>query len=140
VQPTENFRRQHDALLTLSKEIGAHLADVDGVRANAVAVRKLMARFSGQLGVHATMENDALYPRLLAHDDDAVRARARAFLDEFGGIYAEYGVYAQRWLSADAIAARPADFVKETRDMFRLLARRMVRENIELYPLVDALG
>jgi hypothetical protein len=45
-------------------------------REEAADVRRLVAKFAGKLTVHASMENEAVYPRLFDHPDPAVRARA----------------------------------------------------------------
>ena len=111
--------------------------DVDALAKDAAPMRRLVSRFSGKLLVHAEMENGALYPRLLHSADDDVRARATALYEEVKRIYASFESYARRWPSAEAIAADPAGFVRDTRDVMRILGTRMRRENDELYPMAD---
>ena len=139
VSSCERFRRQHEELQKLGMEIAGKLSRKTIV-AEAATVRRLVARFAGKLTVHASMENEALYPRLLQHGDPAVRARARALFDEVGELYATFHAYAARWPGAPSIEADPGGFVKETREILTRLAFRMVKENEELYPLVDASG
>lgn len=112
----------------------------DSVAERAPEIRRALARFAGKLTVHASMEGDALYSRLLAHDRFEVRAIAEGFVDELGGIYGAFSNFTRQWPDADSIARDPATFVRDTRDVFKLLARRMIRETSELYPLVDDLG
>jgi hypothetical protein len=133
----ERFRRQHEDLQRLGLEIASKLSKRTIV-AEAATVRRLVARFAGKLTVHASMENEALYPRLLAHRDDAVRTRAQELSDEVGHLYASFDAYAARWPSVASIEAEPFVFVDETRALLARLASRMVRENEELYPLVEA--
>ncbi|MFO0762840.1 MAG: hemerythrin domain-containing protein [Byssovorax sp.] len=135
---TENFRRQHAELFTLAAEIGGRLTP-DGVASGAAELRRLLAQLAGRLNVHARMENDALYPRLLSHHDARVRDQAQALFDEVGGIYAVFGALLNDWPSAAEMEARPADFVRQTMKVFRLLGKRMLREENELYPMVDAI-
>ena len=137
VRPTENFRRQHAELQALGGEIARQLT-LKNLETNAAHVRRLMAQFAGKLAVHAKMENDALYPRLLAHLDVDVQRRARMLLDEVRHIYGVFGKYERRWPDANAIAANSATFVRETLDVLRLLGKRMSREDEELYPLADS--
>src|SRR6202044_2034301 len=108
------------------------------IATEAATVRRLVARFAGKLAVHASMENEALYPRLLDHADTEVRLRARALFDEVGTIYGSFDAYVARWPSASSIELAPSEFVDQTRDLLNQLAVRMTRENNELYPLVDA--
>ena len=136
---TQNFRRQHEELSELAADIERQRTP-EALRADAAGVRKRLARFAGKLHVHPSMENDALYPRLVGHEDERLRALARSFQDELGGIYGSFFTYVQRWPSAEAVQAEPVEFIRQTREVFKLLARRMVRENEELYPAVDRAG
>jgi len=135
----DRFRRQHEELKNLGIEIASKLSRRTIVE-EAANVRRLVAKFAGKLTVHASMENEALYPRLFEHSDPAVRARAKALFDEVGDLYATFHDYAARWPTVAAIEANGPDFVKETREILFRLAIRMTKENDELYPLVDACG
>jgi hypothetical protein len=135
--PVENFRRQHQDLLTLAAEIGGRLTP-ERVAGEAAEVRRLLAQFAGKLNVHARMENDALYPRLLEHDDAAIRAQAEALMSEVGGVYDAFGAFLETWATAASIEAAPGEFIRQTARVLRLLGKRMVREENELYPMVEA--
>ena len=105
----------------------------------ATASSALFTQFAGKLSVHASMENDALYPRLLEHHDPTIRASARVLMDEVGALYEAFGEYARKWPTVVSIEADPRAFARDTREVLRVLAFRMMRENDELYPLVDAI-
>lgn len=135
---TENFRRQHAELLGLAAEIGGRLTP-DAVSGGAPELRRLLAQFAGRLNIHARMENEALYPRLFEHHDARVRAQADALFAEVGTIYQAFGALLEEWPSAAAIEQRPLEFIRQTLKVFRLLGKRMLREESELYPLVDSL-
>ena len=128
VSPTERFRRQHEELQELGLAIASKLSRKT-IAAEAATVRRLVAQFAGKLSVHASMENEALYPRLMSHDDPAVRARAIELFDEVGTIYQTFGVYAKRWPTTASIEADPAGFKHDTAEVLRVLAMRMMREN-----------
>jgi hypothetical protein len=137
--PTDNFRRQHEQLAMMGGELLSSLGDDDAATiAQAAELRRKVARFSGTLKVHASMETDALYPRLVAHPDPAVRMTAQALLAEVKDLYAAFDEYARRYPDAAAIEAAPRAFRRETRRVLDTLWRRMCRENDELYPLADA--
>jgi len=135
--PVENFRRQHADLLALAAEIGGRLTP-ERVAAEAAEVRRLLAQFAGKLNVHARMENDALYPRLLEHADQAVRRQAEELLSEVDGVYDAFGALLKAWPTAASIAAAPSDFIRQATKVFRVLGKRMLREEHQLYPLVEA--
>jgi hemerythrin-like domain-containing protein len=135
--PVENFRRQHQDLLALAGEIGGRLTP-ERVAGEAAEVRRLLAQFAGKLNVHARMENDALYPRLLEHADEAVRRQAEELLGEVGEVYDAFGAFLVGWPTAASIEAAPSEFIRQAVKVFRLLAKRMLREEHQLYPLVEA--
>ncbi len=139
--PTDNFRRQHEELATLGGALLQQLAEPpEQIAARAAELRRSVARFAGKLNMHASMENEALYPRLLEHSDTAVRAKARDMFDEVKGIYSAFAVYSKRWPTTESITADPAGFARDTKRVLKTLWMRMCRENDELYPLVDAAG
>lgn len=119
-------------------EIGSHLR-VEELERDATICRRLVARFAGKLRVHAAMENDALYPELLRHDDPAVRTLAARLVRELGPVYEGFDAYEARWTSAHAISIDPRGFMVSTLETFEMLRRRMATENKQLYPVVDAL-
>ncbi len=136
--PTERFERQHAELVSLAKAVAAEL-DTRRLSVDPSAARRALAAFTGKLRVHAAMEQDALYPRLLASENPDVAKKARELDAEVGTLYATFFTYLERWSSAESIKAAPEDFGRETMMQLHLLGQRMKREDRELYPLVDAL-
>jgi Hemerythrin HHE cation binding domain len=134
--PSHRFRRQHDELFQLALEVDAALKP-PAFPGNARDVRRMMARFKGKLLVHSSMENEALYPRLLEHADPAVRAIAQNLFDELGGIYDAFAAHHGKWSSVEMIEADPSAYARHTHEIFDKLKVRMARENAELYPLAD---
>ncbi|MBX3271191.1 MAG: hemerythrin domain-containing protein [Sandaracinaceae bacterium] len=132
---TTTFRRQHRELQRLAAEL-SRAALTPGYDADRIVV--LLRRFLGTLRVHAAMENEALYPALLAHADPDVRARARALHDELGPLYGMMDELAARWDGAEVIDARRIRFRIELARVLARLGWRMMREDRELYPMADA--
>ena len=136
---TDNFRRQHQEILSVVGEIQAKLKP-DTVRNDPKAVRTLLSALAGKLTIHLAMEDKALYPRMIQADVDNSKAMATTFQAEMGGIGQVFTAYNQKW-QAGTIGADPAGFVRETQDLFGALGKRIERENGQLYPLADrALG
>lgn len=134
---TDTFRRQHAELGQLAQELSLALGGASGVLREGDALRAV-ARLAGKLRVHAAMEDEALYPRLLAHPDPEVRAMAARFRQLFGGAYDAFFAFRDAW-THEAVARAPADFVREARALVSALGERIVHENDELYARVDAL-
>lgn len=134
---TEQLRRQHTELFELGQALRAKL-DPETVSLDSAEVRRMLARFVGRVRVHAAMEHAALYPRLLAHDDPAVRSVAQRLLDEVGPIYALVAAVGERYPTTESVQADPRGFVQESRRVLRVLGERVMRETSELYPLAEA--
>lgn len=135
---TKNYRDQHDDLLKIASEISAHL-NVDKLSNNASDVRSLLSKLFGKLSVHLSMEDKALYPRLLDHSDDRVKSMAKSFMDEMGGIGKAVEAYKGKWPSALHIQKDPGGFIEQTKGIFAALAKRIDNENNVLYKAVDEL-
>ena len=130
---TDNFRRQHQELLTMVGEIAGRVKAEPG---DARGLRNLLSALAGKLTVHLAMEDKALYPRLAEAKVESSRGIARAFQQEMGGLAQAFADYNQKWQTA-AIAADQGGFARETRAVFGAIGRRIGRENLELYPLAD---
>ncbi|NIQ08672.1 MAG: hypothetical protein GWO08_01590, partial [Gammaproteobacteria bacterium] len=62
---TQQFRQQHDDLLTIATKM-AESFDVDSLSRDAKEMRALLSELAGKLKVHLAMEDKHLYPKLLA--------------------------------------------------------------------------
>ena len=104
---------------------------------DASDARAMLSMLAGKLTIHLAMEDNALYPRLAAHNNQDVRKLAEKFDREMGGILGAFKQYLGRWPTALAIQADGAGFVDETRQIFAALRTRIAKENAELFPGLD---
>lgn len=132
---TDKFRAQHDDILQVAGTITAQLK----ANGDPAALRKLLSNLAGKVNFHLAMEDEALYPRLMTGGSAAVKTRATKFKDEMGGLGRVFTEYNNRWQTS-AIRADFDGFANETRKVFGALAKRIERENNELYPLADSAG
>ncbi len=115
-------------------------ADPTRLAADPNEARRCLARFSGLLKVHAAMENEGLYPRLLAETaPPAVRAKATELRASFGPVYDAALSFSKKWLELGAMENAPSAYASELGQVLRVLGARISRESAELHPLVDAL-
>jgi hypothetical protein len=133
---TGNFRKQHAEILEIAKNIDANLPRLPGAAGD---VRALLNSLAAKVSIHLAIEDEALYPRLRAHQDARVQNTAKKFTDEMAGIKDAFQKYLKAWTEG-AIKANVAGFATETRGLFGALGQRIQRENTELYPLLDKLG
>ncbi len=135
---TATFRDQHARILGVANSMELRLAGTESPKAKASELRRLLSSLVGKLAVHLAMEDETLYPRLLAHADKKVAELAQRYIDEMGGLSAAVRVYADRWPTPLAIEQDLGGFEQETLDVLRALKQRIAREDGELYRLVDA--
>ena len=129
---TDKFRTQHDDILRVAGDITSQLK----TNGDAAALRKLLSNLAGKVNFHLAMEDEALYPQLMKAGTADVKARATKFKEEMGGLGKVFTDYNNKWQTS-AIRADFDGFANETRKVFGALAKRIERENKELYPLAD---
>lgn len=131
---TDKFRAQHDEILALANDISAKLnADAD-----PAVLRKMLSTLAGKVNFHLAMEDKALYPRLMQDKKSHANVLAGKFMTEMGGLAGVFTEYNNKW-QVSAIRNDRAGFGNETRKVFGALAKRIARENSELYPLADTI-
>ncbi|HMJ55504.1 MAG TPA: hemerythrin domain-containing protein [Polyangiaceae bacterium] len=133
---TDSFRRQHQEILGLVKELHPQL-DVVSLRRDAAPVATGLQRLAAMLKAHLALEDSTLYPKLLAHADPAVADTARRYQEEMGGLQTAFSNYIERWPSASSIQEQPDLFVSQTQQIVAALLARVEREDGELYPMAD---
>lgn len=134
----ERFREQHAQAVVVVQQISALLNPV-ALAADATKVRHLLSQLVGALQAHLAMEDSLLYPKLIASSDAKVSGMAKRFQQEMGGIKDALGAYVKKWPSAVAIQQNPALFIADTRGIFAALAKRIEKEDKELYVAAAAM-
>jgi hypothetical protein len=135
---TQVFREQHADLLSMATKLKP-LLDAGKLKQDASAARVMLSNLAGKLNVHLAMEDKSLYPDLLASNDPTVKAKAKKFVTEMGGIKEAFKSYMGRYPSPEAIAKASAEFVKETSEILGVLGKRIHAEDTDLYVAVDNL-
>ena len=133
---TDKYRQQHNELLALATELQGLLHE-EALAKDSTAARSCLAKLMGKLSLHLSSEDKVLYPELEAHKDASVAAVARRFAGEMKNTTAQVVAYNGRWPTPSAIKANPQGFAKETKEVIKVLADRIKRENQELYAVAD---
>jgi len=133
---TDSFRRQHEEILGLVKELQPQL-DVTSLRRDAAPVAMGLQSLATMLKAHLALEDSTLYPKLLAHADPEVVAMARRYQQEMGGVQTAFSDYIGRWPTAASIQQEPDLFLSQTQGIVAALLARVEREDGELYPMAD---
>jgi hemerythrin-like domain-containing protein len=133
---TDNFRKEHVELVNMVKELSAYL-DPAKVAGNGAKIRGALTTMAGKVKIHLATEDKVLYPALEKHKDPKVQAMAKQYATEMGQIKTVFEAYLGRYPTAQAIEGAAANWVKETKDLFAVLGKRIDKENNELYAAAD---
>jgi hypothetical protein len=129
MRSTENFRRQH-------KELAGIATALESI-SEPTTSRHLLSELAGKLQMHAAMEEQALYPRLLADARPEVALVAQRLREEYGGVYKTVDAFIRRWRPAGVIETAPDAFADETKTIVAALRQRIDVEERELYTAAD---
>lgn len=133
---TDRFRQQHNEMLTLANELQG-LLNEEALSKDGSAARRCLGNLMGKLKLHLSTEDKVLYPELETHKDPAMAKLAHKFASEMKSTAANVVAYNGRWATPSAIKANAHGFIMETKDVIRILADRIKRENEELYAAAD---
>lgn len=133
---TATFRHHHTEVRALVARIEG-LLDTRAITADAGPIATVVRELFGKFGIHLSIEDATLYPRMMSHTDQRIRQTAERFQREMGGLKTRFDQYRNQWPGPHAISRDPALFVAETRDVLAALKRRIGCEDTELYDLFD---
>lgn len=133
---TDPYRKHHTELLDLTGQI-TRTFDATALQKDASQAFYLLSTLAGKLNVHLTMEDKALYPRLLSSNKEEVVQTTRQYIEEMGGIKIALGSFIEKWGNQTQIQSNPEDFISETTGLFEVLAARIEKENAVLFPMAD---
>jgi hemerythrin-like domain-containing protein len=122
--------RQHEEIALVARQLATAISN-SGQYQPIAALRWQLARL---LMTHLAMEDRLFYPAMERLTDAEARTTAAAFKAEMGGLADAFGTYMSHWTDARVAAEWPI-FCAETRALLDALARRIERENQQLYPL-----
>lgn len=130
------LRTDHVDLLDICKLLAGEIErDTPPSSVDLFVLRK---RLTTRLIAHLKAEDWLLYPPLLESSDPEIARIAREFVDEMGGLAAAFNAYVEKWDALRITSEWPV-YQVETRGIIDALQTRIVRENRELYPLLERL-
>ncbi len=135
---TDAYRKQHVELLDLAGKLSGKLVKEEVIK-SADEIVGVLSQFASKLNMHLTMEDKALYPKLLSSSNTKVSQTAKEYMTEMGGIKQVVERYISSWSLAKNIIADPQKFIDESKGIVSALKARIDKENNILYPLADSL-
>lgn len=132
----ENLRRQHLDVLQIVEDIDFLIKEND-FEAKANDIARNVNLLAGKLNIHLGTEDKFMYPRLRASSDDNLRKLAEEYSSEMGHIFKSFTEYKEKYNTRTKILGATENFKKETAEVFKVLKKRMSKEDKELYNLIQ---
>lgn len=129
---TKLFRQQHGDILRSLSEVKRLAAD-----APEQEVSLALSRLAGVVKLHLTLEDQNMYPRMLAHADVNVRETAERYQHTMGELAPVYIAFHETWTKPGAIDAQRQAFLRDFGQIEAALQQRIALENEGLYDLID---
>lgn len=133
----DRFKHQHVDIL--SGIAALRKLTHQGVEDHAVDIAHELKALSAVVTSHLAIEDRILYPSIRRSGDAAMADMAESYQQDMKGIASAFINFARRWGSATALAKHPDDFRSEANTVLKNVHDRMIRENHEFYPAIEAL-
>ena len=135
---TDSYRKQHAELLDMAGKLATKLSK-DIVVKEATEIVSVLSQFASKLNMHLTMEDKALYPKLMNSGNAKTSQIAKDYMTEMGGIKQVVEKYMHSWSLAKNLIADPEKSINDSKGIISALKTRIDKEDSVLYPLADAL-
>ena len=129
----EILSREHAELDALAEQL---LTRANSLVPQLEGLSALRWRLNHVLMVHLAQEDNLLYPLLCASPNASTRRVAARFAGDVGGLAEAYRTYRSEW-TFDRAEADWRGFSAATRVVMQALRKRIQREEMELYPLIE---
>jgi len=94
---------------------------------------------AGKLNVQMNSEDKFLYPALIESNDTQLKQIAKKYSDEMGNIHVGFNCYKNKFNTKTKILSDIGGFLKETKEIIKLLEERISKEDMYLYPKMKSL-
>ncbi|MDE2571020.1 MAG: hemerythrin domain-containing protein [bacterium] len=129
---TRMYRNQHTEITRLGNEL-LKLC----VTSQPKEIRLKLAKLAGSVKIHLAIEDQALYPKMMAHPDAKIRNLATRYQDEMGELAKMFTAMYARWSPLGNIEHDRAGFGRDFGTVWSALVERMEKEDGDLYDIVD---
>lgn len=134
--PIEEFRAENSELKDLCKILNISV-DQYSLRNNSVMC-ELLERFVERVGNHLMHEDRSIYRDLLAQHTDNASQLADHFLGNTQELKRIFAEYKKGWCRKPHSEKDHAQYVDESKDMFKLVCDRIDFEENKIFPLFEA--
>lgn len=133
-----NLERQHVEIKDLFLKIKQEVNSNDITVKLDTLVRDINT-LSGKLNIHMSSEDKFLYPQLIESEDQQLKQIAKQYSEEMGNIHLEFNNYKNRFNTKTKILSDTDGFLKESKEIIKLLENRISKEDKHLYPKIKSI-
>ena len=134
----DNLKNQHSKIYELIDEMKI-MVDQNDFENNSEDISMNINQLAGLLRIHLGNEDRYLYPKMINSEDDNIREIAEKFDAEMGGLSNNYITFKIKYNATHKIMENVLTFKNEFNSIMNKLLERLIKEDTELYPLVDDL-
>ena len=132
-----SFQEMYNQIHKISElsSVLSHLIEERSLCDTAVT-NDLFFEYVDKVRDHLDEEEKSLYQPLLLHSEASIKNTANKFLSGSGEIKRVFKQYLKRWCKNKDLRIRDHEqFLKETKEMFELVNKRLIDETEHLYPV-----
>lgn len=135
METLKQLEQQNQEISELCKVLQVLLAD-NSVCDTYIA-RELFQRFTAKVKDHLSLEDNALYSKMLAHGDRQVNAITTRFLTNSRELQRIFLGYEKQWCKEGVSVSGNDAFIRETHGIFAMIHDRIKAESDEFFPAVN---
>ena len=134
----EMVRKHHQQIRRSIQGLQEDVYQEEEVVNNQLWIALRIGTLTGILNMHLKYEDEQLYPYLLQHPKEEIRAISEVFKKETGDLSTIFESYKDKYLKKPgALVKDPSQFIKETNIILYAISKRVEKEEHELFPLLD---
>ncbi|KUO61975.1 MAG: hypothetical protein APF84_04900 [Gracilibacter sp. BRH_c7a] len=134
----EMVRKHHQQIRRAIQELQEDVYQEQEVVNNQLWIALRIGTLTGILNVHLKYEDEQLYPYLLQHPREEVRAISKVFKKEMGDLSLIFESYKDKYLKKpDELVKNSSQFIIDTNSILYEISKRVEKEEHELFPLLD---
>lgn len=133
-----NLERQHTEIKDLISKM-KHEVNPNDIKVNLDKIVKDINMLAGKIKIHMGSEDKFLYPALVESKDEQLKRIAKQYIDEMGNIYSGFSDYKNKFNTKSKILSNVDGFLKESKEIIRLLENRISKEDTHLYPRMKSI-
>ena len=130
-----NLKRQHIEIVELINIIKDLSKNEENIN-EGIEIAKNINILAGKLTVHLNSEDKYLYPDLLKSSDLKIKKIGEDYIKEMGNICDEFTKFKNKYNTKSKLLKNKEEFKSELEITFKLLEKRIDKEDRELYKLI----